>query len=108
MTLSKRGNRKCDKHPKRYAKYTRIDKYNNPVDMCHRCRLDFLLNDMEILVCRYCDVMVRSEDDTRAKFPGNQPHKSHCPRFVRKPTLSVVGVEGESEDWDDWSIWEES
>ena len=70
----------CDNHPRFNGFYTRVDNQGRVVRMCETCRLNFAL-ETKVLVCKHCDVIVKSEEDPRAKFES-KPHKPGCPRYI--------------------------
>lgn len=87
--LTSHKNYRCDEHPRKPAEFQRLDKNGQRVDMCNKCRTEFLL-EQEILVCKHCDVLVKSEENPRAKFPYHMPHKPDCPRHVARPRLNTI------------------
>ena len=87
----------CSKHKSKQAFYTRLDKYGSIIWMCDSCQMEWVLSNIEILVCKHCDVIVRSEDDTRAKFES-RPHQKGCPRYVEPPKVPTFTDFGFYED----------
>lgn len=97
MITNEKGEAACVNHPRFYGIYKVRDKQNNEVLLCESCRLNQILSSVEILVCKHCDVIVKSETDATAKFT-HAPHKPGCPRRVwRKPPTTIDFEEFENE-----------